>query len=73
MPNYYRITLYNEEKDRMIVGLAKADSVFDAEEKGKEWAKHWESQGYKFRAAKWIHDFDKINEGVIYMAEECYD
>lgn len=63
---YYLIVLWNAEKQEQVIALTKAESAFEAEDKGKEYAKHWESQGYKFHSASFITPvMDKLESGEI--------
>ena len=45
-------------------GLVKAESHSEAEEKGKEWAKNWEPQGYNYYGTFWV-DFTSLDKGQV--------
>lgn len=51
---YYMITLYNKKNNTDLIGLLKANSVYDAEKKGREWGKTLGD--YEFYNCLWITD-----------------
>ena len=60
----YRIVVYNQKTEETGEGLVKAESQFQAEEKGKEWAKNWEPQGYNYYGTFWV-DFTSLEKGQV--------
>jgi hypothetical protein len=55
-PHYYRIILWNPATKEQQVALTRAHSAFQAEEKGREWAKKWEPIGYIFHGCYYAPD-----------------
>jgi len=61
---YYKILLRHKIKGIMLVALTKAEDIFDAERKGKEYNKKWESQGFEYRSADFISDdISRLEQG----------
>ena len=52
----YRLILDNPKENRQEVALVRAESHFDAEERGREYAKLWESQGFEFSGADFVYE-----------------
>jgi hypothetical protein len=64
MMNLYKVVVWNNKTQETEIGIVRAESYFQAEDKGKEWAKQWEPNGYAYYATDYL-DANSLEQGKV--------